>query len=102
MQSTAKGLAVLLLLAAATRPSLAQDAAPAGVVQHPAACTEDVAEYFGCLPYGTLTPEQARTARGHPEFVARQIARTQAPAPAVVAKSSAAAPEPTKTKTNHR
>jgi hypothetical protein len=31
--------------------------------------SEACAEYFGCLHYGTLTEAQARTARGHPEFV---------------------------------
>jgi len=30
------------------------------------------AEYFGCLHYGTLTEAEARTARGHPEFVEGQ------------------------------
>jgi hypothetical protein len=27
------------------------------------------AEYFGCLHYGILTEAQARTARGHPQFM---------------------------------
>jgi len=31
--------------------------------------SEACAEYFGCLHYGTLTEAQARTSRGHPEFV---------------------------------
>jgi hypothetical protein len=30
---------------------------------------EACAEYFGCLEYGMLTEAQARTARGHPQFV---------------------------------
>ena len=72
MQKIALGLSALLLMAAATTPGLAQDAAAAA---HSAGC----AEYFGCLRYGTLTPAQARTCRGHPQFVEAQSAAAVAP-----------------------
>jgi len=72
MQKIALGLSALLLMAAATTPSVAQDAA---VAAHSAGCTE----YFGCLKYGTLTPAQARTCRGHPQFVEAQSAAAVAP-----------------------
>jgi hypothetical protein len=67
MQKTTLGLSALLLMAATTTPCLAQDAATPA---HSAGCFE----YFGCLEYGTLTPAQARTCRGHPEFVEVQSA----------------------------
>jgi hypothetical protein len=67
MQKTALGLSALLLMAATTTPALAQDVATPA---HSAGCVE----YFGCLKYGTLTPAQARTCRGHPEFVEVQSA----------------------------
>ena len=58
-------LIVLALSVVFAAPSAAQQAAPP--VQ--ATTSEACAEYFGCLHYGTLTEAQARTARGHPEFV---------------------------------
>jgi hypothetical protein len=58
-------LAALALSAVFAAPSAAQQAA--FPVQ--ATTSEACAEYFGCLHYGTLTEAQARTARGHPEFV---------------------------------
>lgn len=67
MQKTALGLSALLLMAATTTSGLAQDIAPPA---HSGGC----AEYFGCLKYGTLTPAQARTCRGHPQFVEVQSA----------------------------
>ena len=67
MQKIALGLSALLLMAATTTPCLAQDAATPA---HSAGCVE----YFGCLKYGTLTAEQARTCRGHPQFVEVQSA----------------------------
>ena len=67
MQKTTLGLSDLLLMAATTTPGIAQDAA---IPAHSAGCVE----YFGCLEYGTLTPAQARTCRGHPEFVEVQSA----------------------------
>jgi len=74
MQKIARGFSALLLMAAATTPSAAQDAL-AGTAAHSAGC----AEYFGCLKYGTLTPAQARTCRGHPQFVEAQSAAAVAP-----------------------
>lgn len=64
MQKIAIGLSACLLLAVVTKPSAAEDAV-IGAAAPPAACTE----YFECLEYGTLSPEQARTVRGHPQFV---------------------------------
>jgi hypothetical protein len=64
MQKISFGLSACLLLAVATKPSAAEDAV-VGAAAPPAACTE----YFECLEYGTLSPEEARTVRGHPQFV---------------------------------
>ena len=47
----------------------------AAVAAHSAGC----AEYFGCLRYGTLTPAQARTCRGHPQFAEPKSAAAVAP-----------------------
>ena len=41
--------------------------APPSVTDAPEAA--QCAEYFGCLHYGILTEAQARTARGHPQFM---------------------------------
>jgi hypothetical protein len=54
-------------MAVTTTPGLAQDVATPA---HSAGC----AEYFGCLTYGTLMAAQARTCRGHPQFVEVQSA----------------------------
>ena len=72
MQKIALGLSALLLIAAATTPGVAQEAA---VAAHSAGC----AEYVGCLKYGTLTPAQARTCRGHPQFVETRSIAAVAP-----------------------
>jgi hypothetical protein len=63
-------LAVLLLAAGLAAPSSAQQVSsvPETVASEPCA------EYFGCLHYGILTEAQARTARGHPQFVEPQTA----------------------------
>jgi hypothetical protein len=74
MQKIAMGLSALLLVTAASDPSAAQDASTAATPQYPAACVEYIAEYFGCIRYGILTEAQARTARGHPQFVEPQTA----------------------------
>ena len=74
MQKIAIGLSALLLVAAASHPSAAQDARTAATPQYPAACVEYVADYMGCINYGELTEAQARTARGHPLFVEPQTA----------------------------
>jgi hypothetical protein len=74
MQKIAIGLSALLLVAATSHPSAAQDASTAATPQYPAACVEYIAEYMGCINYGELTEAQARTARGHPLFVEPQAA----------------------------
>jgi hypothetical protein len=58
-------LAALALSVAFAMPSAAQQAG----LPVQATTSEPCAEYFGCIQYGTLTEAQARTARGHPEFV---------------------------------
>ena len=65
MNPSKSALAALALSVAFTVPSAAQQAA----LPVQATTSEACAEYFGCLHYGTLTEAQARTARGHPEFV---------------------------------
>ena len=79
MQKIAIGLSALLLIAAATKPGAAQDATAAGTAQR-----AECAEYFGCLDYGTLSPAQARTCRGHPQFMEPRTAAAP-PARQVVA-----------------
>ena len=63
-------LAVLLLAVGLAAPSVAQQVSfgPETGARDPCA------EYFGCLHYGILTEAQARTARGHPQFVEPQTA----------------------------
>ena len=78
MQKIAIGLSALLLAAVVSHPSAAQDARTAATPQYPAACVEYVADYMGCINYGELTEAQARTARGHPQFVEPQASASQA------------------------
>lgn len=63
-------LAVLLLAVGLAEPSAAQQVS---FVPETGA-SDPCAEYFGCLHYGILTEAQARTARGHPQFVEPQAA----------------------------
>ena len=63
-------LAVLSLTVGLAAPSAAQQVS---FVPETGA-SEPCAEYFGCLHYGILTEAQARTARGHPQFVEPQTA----------------------------
>lgn len=63
-------LAVLLLAVGLASPGAAQQV-PFGAET---SASEPCAEYFGCLHYGILTEAQARTARGHPQFVEPQTA----------------------------
>ena len=63
-------LAVLLLAVGLAAPSAAQQVS---FVPETGA-SDPCAEYFGCLHYGILTEAQARTARGHPQFVEPQTA----------------------------
>ena len=62
-------LAALAISVVFTVPSAAQDSTVIGAPAYPAACVEQIAEYMGCLNYRDLPEAQARTARGHPEFV---------------------------------
>jgi hypothetical protein len=59
---------ILVALALTVGPS-GPCAAQQAPIPPQTAASEACAEYFGCLHYGTLTEAQARTARGHPEFV---------------------------------
>ena len=67
-------LAVLLLAVGLAAPSAAQQVS---FVPETGA-SKPCAEYFGCLHYGILTEAQARTARGHPQFVEPQASASQA------------------------
>ena len=79
MRKIVIGLSALLILAAA-KPGTAQDAS--AVPQYPACVSYEVVEFPGCVNFGTLNEVQARTARGHPEFVESQVATaSQAQAP---------------------
>ena len=52
------------------------------VPAYPACVSYEVVEFPGCVNFGTLNEDQARTARGHPEFVESQVATaSQAQAP---------------------
>ena len=74
MQKITIGLSGLLLIAAASKSGAAQ-AASAATPQKPTECVAyEVAQYPGCLNYGTLSEEQAPTARGHPQYVEPQTA----------------------------
>lgn len=68
-------LAVLLLVVGLASPGAAQQVS----FGPETGASEPCAEYFGCLHYGILTEVQARTARGHPQFVEPQTA-TASPA----------------------
>jgi hypothetical protein len=63
-------LAVLLLAVGLASPSAAQQVSFGPETGASAPC----AEYFGCLHYGILAEAQARTARGHPQFVEPETA----------------------------
>jgi hypothetical protein len=82
MRKIAIGLSALLLTAAMSRPGAAQDGSAMVFPQHPACIWYEAVEFPGCVSYGTLSEEQARTARGHPQFVEPQAAAaSQAQAP---------------------
>lgn len=68
-------LAAITLTVCLAGPCAAQQAPSPAQTSASEACTE----YFGCLHYGTLTEAQARTARGHPEFV-EATSQTASPA----------------------
>lgn len=69
MNPSKSALAALALSVVFVVPSAAQDSTVIGAPAYPAACVEQIAEYMGCLNYRDLPEAQARTARGHPEFV---------------------------------
>jgi hypothetical protein len=69
MQKIAIGLLATLLTVAASQPGSAQNASPSATPNAPAACiVYEPVEYPTCLKEEALTEEQARTARGHPQF----------------------------------
>ena len=76
MRKIAIGLTSLLLMAAVSKPAAAQEATIV-FPQHPCIWYEAV-EFPGCVNYGSLGEEQARTARGHPQFIEPQGTETQA------------------------
>jgi hypothetical protein len=78
MQKIAIGLTALSLIAL-SKPAAAQEAIV--FPQQPCIWYEAV-EFPGCVNYGSLGEEQARTARGHPQFIEPQGAtasQTQGP-----------------------
>ena len=74
MRRIAIGLSALLLTAAMSKPGIAQDGRAMVFPQYPACIWYEAVEFPGCVSYLTLSEEQARTARGHPQFVERQAA----------------------------
>jgi hypothetical protein len=87
MQKIAIGLSALLLIIAATsKPGTAQEAVviPQGCVVY------ELAEYPGCVNYGTLSEDEARTARGHPQFIEPVQAATASQAPSATPPANAA------------
>jgi hypothetical protein len=72
MRKIATGLSALLLTAAMSKPGAAQDGSAMVFPQHPVCIWYEAVEFPGCLSYRTLSDEQARTARGHPQFVEPQ------------------------------
>jgi hypothetical protein len=97
MQKIAIGLSALLLIAAAAKPGAAQYATTATPQKLAECVAYEVAEYPGCLNDGTLSEEQARTARGHPQFVEPQTAsqaRRPSATPNLPAHASRVVPSP--------
>ena len=88
MQKIAIGLSALLLIAATSKPGTAQEASavviPQGCVMY------ELAEYPGCVNCGTLSEDEARTARGHPQFVEPVQAATASQAPSATPPAHAA------------
>jgi hypothetical protein len=89
MQKIAIGLSALLLIIAATsKPGTAQEASAAVI---PQGCVMyELAEYPGCVNYGTLSEDEARTARGHPQFVEPVQAATASQVPSTTPPAHAA------------
>jgi len=74
MRKIAIGLSAFLILAAAAKPGTAQDVSAVASTQYPTCVSYDVVEFPGCVNFGTLNEDQARTARGHPQFIESQVA----------------------------
>ena len=69
MQKIAIGLSALLLIAATSKPGSAQNASSPATPNSSTACIiYEPVEYPTCLNDEVLTEDQARTARGHPQF----------------------------------
>jgi hypothetical protein len=72
MQKFAIGLAALLIVAA-SQPGAAQNALAPATPNAPTACiVYEPVEFPTCLKDEALTEDQARTARGHPQFFQAQ------------------------------
>ena len=69
-------LAQTVTSAAAAEQDLSKESIATGPPVYPAACVEQVGEYYGCVHHEDLPEEQARTARGHPLFVEPPMATT--------------------------
>lgn len=63
MTKLAFNLPVILLLAAVTTPTCAQDAAPRNQVAHSNGCVDFSAEYTGCWTFGSPLEVQANARR---------------------------------------
>ena len=74
MRKIAIGLSAFLILAAAAKPGTAQDVSADASTQHPTCVSYEVVEFPGCVNFGTLNEDQARTVRGHPQFIESQVA----------------------------
>ena len=83
MRKIGIGLSALFIVAAAAKPGIAQDASVVASPLHTACIWYETVEFPGCMHYGTLSEDEARTARGHPQFVEPVQAATasQAQAP---------------------
>ena len=94
MRKIAIGLTALLLIAAVSKPAAAQEAIV--YPQHPCIWYEAV-EFPGCVNYGSLSEEQARTSRGHPQFIepVQSATASQAQAPIATPPAHAAQIDPT-------
>jgi hypothetical protein len=88
MRKIAIGLSALLLIVAMLKPGAAQDGSAMVFPQHPVCIWYEAVEFPGCMSYRTLGDEEARTARGHPQFVEPQAA-TQSQA-----REASATPDP--------
>jgi hypothetical protein len=87
MQKIAIGLTAILLLAAVSKPAAAQE----DIVYPQVPCIwYEAVEFPGCVNHGALSEEEARTARGHPQFVEPVQAATASQAPSATPPAHAA------------